>query len=78
MTLALRLIWHAIGRRRFEPKYGICFASIIEGSRAILHGASGTSVIERFTTEKPTVVVVCNRTDLDASQVALQVAEAFR
>jgi hypothetical protein len=29
MTLALRLIW--IGRKRFEPKYDICFEMIIEG-----------------------------------------------
>jgi len=37
-----------------------------------------STVIERFTTEKLTIVVLCNRTDLDASQLALQVAEVLR
>jgi signal recognition particle receptor subunit beta len=35
-------------------------------------------VIERFTTEELTIVVLCNRTDLDANQLALQVAEVLR
>jgi CubicO group peptidase (beta-lactamase class C family) len=37
-----------------------------------------STVIERFTTEKLTIVVLCNRTDLDASQLALRVADAMR
>jgi CubicO group peptidase (beta-lactamase class C family) len=37
-----------------------------------------STVIERFTTEKLTIVVLCNRTDLDAGQLALQVAEVLR
>ena len=37
-----------------------------------------STVIERFTTEKLTIVVLCNRTDLEASQLALQVAEVLR
>jgi len=37
-----------------------------------------STVIERFTTEKLTIVVLCNRTDLDASQLALQVADLLR
>ena len=37
-----------------------------------------STVIERFTAEKLTVVVLCNRTDLDASKLALQVADLFR
>jgi CubicO group peptidase (beta-lactamase class C family) len=37
-----------------------------------------STVIERFTTERLTIVVLCNRTDLDASQLALQVADALR
>jgi CubicO group peptidase (beta-lactamase class C family) len=37
-----------------------------------------STVIERFTTEKLTIVVLCNRTDLDASQLALQVADVLR
>jgi CubicO group peptidase (beta-lactamase class C family) len=37
-----------------------------------------STVIERFTTEKLTIVVLCNRADLDASQLALQVAEVLR
>jgi CubicO group peptidase (beta-lactamase class C family) len=34
-----------------------------------------STVIDRFTTEKLTIVVLCNRTDLDASRLALQVAD---
>ena len=37
-----------------------------------------STVIERFTTEGLTIVVLCNRTDLDASQLALQVADVMR
>jgi CubicO group peptidase (beta-lactamase class C family) len=37
-----------------------------------------STVIERFTTERLTIVVLCNRTDLDASQLALQVADSLR
>ena len=37
-----------------------------------------STVIERFTAEKLTIVVLCNRTDLDASKLALQVADLFR
>ncbi len=37
-----------------------------------------STAIERFTKEKLTIVVLCNRNDLDASQLALQVAEVFR
>ena len=36
-----------------------------------------STVIERFTAEKLTIVVLCNRTDLDASTRALQVADLF-
>ncbi|MDR3717481.1 MAG: serine hydrolase [Bryobacteraceae bacterium] len=36
-----------------------------------------STVIERFTTGRLTIVVLCNRTDLDASQLALRVAEAM-
>jgi hypothetical protein len=31
-------------------------------------------VIERFPAEKLTMIVLCNRTDIDASRLALQVA----
>lgn len=37
-----------------------------------------STAIERFTTERLTIVVLCNRTDLDASRLALQVAEVLR
>jgi CubicO group peptidase (beta-lactamase class C family) len=37
-----------------------------------------STVIERFTTEKLTIVVLCNRTDLDASKLALQAADILR
>src|SRR5579883_2595218 len=33
-----------------------------------------STVIERFPTEKLTVIVLCNRTDLDASKLALEIA----
>jgi len=37
-----------------------------------------STVIERFTAERLTIVVLCNRTDLDASTLALKVADEFR
>jgi CubicO group peptidase (beta-lactamase class C family) len=37
-----------------------------------------STAIERFTAERRTVVVLCNRTDLDANRLALQVAEMMR
>jgi CubicO group peptidase (beta-lactamase class C family) len=37
-----------------------------------------STVIERFTAEKLTIIVLCNRTDLDASRLALQVADVLR
>ena len=37
-----------------------------------------STVIERFTAEKLTIVVLCNRTDLDASQLALRAADLLR
>jgi len=37
-----------------------------------------STVIERFTTAKLTIVVLCNRTDLEASHLALRVADALR
>jgi CubicO group peptidase (beta-lactamase class C family) len=35
------------------------------------------TVIERFTEERLTVIILCNRTDLDPSQLALRAAEYF-
>ena len=37
-----------------------------------------STVIERFTGEKLTIVVLCNRTDVDAGKLALRVADLFR
>jgi CubicO group peptidase (beta-lactamase class C family) len=37
-----------------------------------------STAIDRFTPEKLTIVVLCNRTDLDAGKLALQVADALR
>jgi CubicO group peptidase (beta-lactamase class C family) len=37
-----------------------------------------STAIERFTADKLTIVVLCNRTDLNASRLAEQVAEALR
>jgi CubicO group peptidase (beta-lactamase class C family) len=37
-----------------------------------------STVIERFLNEKLTIVVLCNRTDLDAGKLALQAADLFR
>jgi CubicO group peptidase (beta-lactamase class C family) len=36
------------------------------------------TVIERFTAEKLTIVILCNRTDLDPAKLALEVADLFR
>ena len=36
------------------------------------------TVSERFTAEKLTIVILCNRTDLDPAKLALQVADLFR
>jgi len=36
------------------------------------------TAIERFTDEKLTVVILCNRTDLDPLKIALQVADTMR
>ena len=35
------------------------------------------TVIERFTEEKLTIIVLCNRTDLDPGKLALRVAGIF-
>jgi CubicO group peptidase (beta-lactamase class C family) len=35
------------------------------------------TVIERFTADQLTIVILCNRTDLDAGKLALQVADLF-
>jgi len=35
------------------------------------------TAIERFPAEKLTVIVLCNRTDLDAAALALQAADLF-
>ena len=37
-----------------------------------------STAIERFTAEKLTIVVLCNRTDLDAAKLALQTFDALR
>jgi hypothetical protein len=36
------------------------------------------TVIERFTRERLTIVVVCNRTDLDPEKLALQARQLLR
>jgi hypothetical protein len=35
------------------------------------------TVIDRFTADELTIVVLCNRTDLDPGKLALQVADVF-
>lgn len=37
-----------------------------------------STVIDRFPAERLTIIVLCNRTDLDASKLALQVVDALR
>ncbi len=54
------------------------FLDPYEGRVRMWH--TGTTIgfrtaIERFTGEKVTVVVLCNRTDLDANKLALQAAD---
>ncbi len=56
------------------------FLDPYDGRARMWHSGSTqgfSTVIERFTAEKLTIVVLCNRTDLDASKLALQVAEIF-
>lgn len=52
-----------------------------EGRTRMWHSGSTrgfSTVIERFTAEKLTIIVLCNRTDLDASRLALQAAAVLR
>ncbi len=56
------------------------FLNPYDGRARMWH--TGTTIgfrtaIERFTGEKLTVVVLCNRTDLDASKLALEAADVF-
>jgi hypothetical protein len=54
------------------------FLDPFEGHPRMWHTGSTIgfrTVIERFTTDKLTIVVLCNRTDLDPEKLALQ---AFR
>jgi CubicO group peptidase (beta-lactamase class C family) len=56
------------------------FLDPFEGHLRMWHTGSTMgfrTVIERFTAEKVTVVVLCNRTDMDAEKLALQVYSAL-
>jgi CubicO group peptidase (beta-lactamase class C family) len=56
------------------------FLDPFEGHPRMWHTGSTLgfrTVIERFTEEKLTVVILCNRTDLDPSQLALRAAQIF-
>lgn len=56
------------------------FLDPYQGHPRMWHTGSTTgfrTVIERFTKERLTVIVLCNRTDLDAAKLALQVADVF-
>lgn len=56
------------------------FLDPFEGHPRMWHTGSTLgfrTVIERFTEEKLTIVILCNRTDLDPSQLALRAAQVF-
>ncbi|HEY3939314.1 MAG TPA: serine hydrolase domain-containing protein [Bryobacteraceae bacterium] len=56
------------------------FLNPYQGHARMWHSGTTTgfrTVIERFTTEGLTIVILCNRTDLDASKLALQTADVF-
>jgi CubicO group peptidase (beta-lactamase class C family) len=56
------------------------FLNPYEGRKRMWHTGTTTgfrTAIERFTTENLTIVVLCNRTDLDPDKLALQAAEVF-
>lgn len=56
------------------------FLDAYQGRPRMYHAGSTRgflTTIERFTAEKLTVVVLCNRTDLDPAKLALQVADAM-
>ena len=55
------------------------FLDAYDGRPRMWHSGSTrgfSTVIERFPRQKLTIVVLCNRTDLDASKLALQVADS--
>jgi CubicO group peptidase (beta-lactamase class C family) len=57
------------------------FLDPYQGRPRIWHSGSTrgfSTVIDRFTSENLTIVVLCNRTDLNASNLALQVADAMQ
>ena len=56
------------------------FLDTYEGRARTWHSGTTTgfrTVIQRFPAERLTVIVLCNRTDLDASKLALQAADLF-
>ena len=74
--------WTAASTPGKPVAYGFgWFLDPYNGRERVWHEGStrgfGT-VIERFTTEKLTIVILCNRTDLDPAKLALQVADLFR
>ena len=69
-------------RGRRPIAYGFGWFLDPYNGRARMYHAGGTrgfvTIIQRFTTEKLTIVVLANRTDLDVNQLSLQVADLFR
>jgi CubicO group peptidase (beta-lactamase class C family) len=56
------------------------FLNPYQGHARMWHSGTTTgfrTVIERFTAERLTIVILCNRSDLDASKLALQTADVF-
>lgn len=62
--------------------YGIgWFLDPLAGRARMWHSGSTrgfSTAIARFTAEQPTIVVLCNRTELDSNQLATQVAKVLR
>ncbi|HEX3745653.1 MAG TPA: serine hydrolase domain-containing protein [Bryobacteraceae bacterium] len=70
------------GKPGMPVEYGFgWFLDAYHGRQRMWHYGSTrgfSTAIERFPEERLTIVVLCNRTDLDAGKLALQVADLFR
>jgi CubicO group peptidase (beta-lactamase class C family) len=80
MHMALTPVKLHDGSPRVSYGFG-WFLDPFEGHPRMWHTGSTMgfrTVIERFTSEKLTIVVLCNRTDLDPEKLALQTAHVLR
>jgi len=64
-------------RRRLRPSKHQILTAARRPRNLGFRQASRSSVSERFFDDKLTIVILCNRTDLDPEKFALQVADAY-